>query len=321
MEEERLVGKINRRDLALIFARAAELNADRKLAGKDLRESLMSQVLDKSTRKAPDESASASDRFAPGGNLGDLSRSVEDLTRTLELDPNEVPQAQGTPRKRKGVLGLETLEELFVREGEVRFDGYMEDIEQQLLDTFENFKTVSREFGISAAEFERGDILGDGGDLLESRRASRLAREASSARIASLALMEAAQKQPVVTQIDADTLNVLCACGVQRQLHLPELPRLRIRCTSCRQVLYTPTSPAGANASVAAQLLSGGDGAATALRVIYDAHRQVYLAPSTPYVAPGDALRLEDGRTLRVESVRSEVQGGRPLQRIEVKQG
>jgi len=322
-DQERLIGKISRRDLAQIFARAAELSARKELKGKDLRQALMDQVMEKAKTKQPDESASASSsgRYEPGGNLGDLSRSVEDLTKTLELDPGEtVPAAQ--PRNRTGVMGLETLEELFVREGQVRFDGYMEDIEQQIVDTFENFKAVSWEFGISAKDFETGDILGDAGtDLLESRRASRLAEARSSGRIPSMAMMEAAQTQPVVTQLDADTINVLCACGVQRQLHLPELPRLRIRCSSCRQVLYTPPSAASPTTSrIKAQLLSSGPNSGD-VELIYDPHRKVYLAPSTPYVAPGDTLWLADGRSVKVEEVKAEVQGGRSLQCISVSEG
>ncbi|MEZ6184226.1 MAG: hypothetical protein R3F62_04345 [Planctomycetota bacterium] len=312
---ERVIGKISRRDLAVIFARAAELTAERKLEARDLGKTLMNEVMGQAQRKQPDESASASDRLSPpGGNLADLSKSVEDLTKTLELDPT--PEPPPTPRGRNGVMGLQTLEELFVREGQVRFDGYMEDIEQQLVQTFENFKAVSWEFGISAEDFERGDVLGQGTDLLESRRASRLATQHSSGRVASLPLMEAAQKQPVVTQLDADTLSVLCACGVQRQLELPKLPRLRVRCSTCRQVLYTPAGSLGQpTASVAAQLHSPGCAPAT-LRVIYDPHQRSYLAPETPQIAPGDRLRLEDGRDLTVHHVRAELQGNRTLQRV-----
>jgi len=254
----RVSGRVERRELALIFARAAELKADDPAgAGGRLGQRLLEQLLaraDEVRQEASSEAgqplpdrrsageeeeagerkeADASEPTRPARppssvdfDLSDLSRSIVDLLERSSVDASDVVGGAGAPpgaavtsegpgravlsqsqldmdwgsdpgslepptrpaprppdpdadRRHYGRMGLQTLEELFVRGGEVRFDGYIHDLESFLEELYDRFKTVSGDLGITAADIERGNLLGSAPLSLEARRAQRIARKRS----------------------------------------------------------------------------------------------------------------------------------------------
>lgn len=186
----RLTGSIPRRDLALIFARAADLGAENPSTAK-LGQRLLEQMIARSCELVRDEAPpptgwkpapkqtgeAARHPTAQGFDLEDLTRSIEDvLAKSASGEGGTTePLLPTVNRREAGKLGLETLEELFVRGGQVRFEGHLEELEQTLEELFERFRSASHQFGITVQDLERGNLLPDSPELLESRRATRKA--------------------------------------------------------------------------------------------------------------------------------------------------
>lgn len=308
----RVTGSISRRDLAMLFARAADLgeaNPRSARMGKQLLERMLarSSELVRDERPAPPVVPRAPSPPSPprpprapdadGFDLTDLTRSMDGVL--AGSGPRDEPPTDPLPvRRQRGKMGLETLQELFVRGGQVRFDGYLDELEHTLEELYQRFRHASREYGITAEDLERGDLLGDGGDLLESRRAARKARRGgadlpSSGRwpaagpapeapapvspgpvvpappraptpppVAPLPVpMTKGSRPPVVGTASLigefwpdepagvkvsfarpGVFSVQCGCGKERAIDTRSLPPWRIRCKSCRQVLFDPTT-------------------------------------------------------------------------------
>ena len=289
----RVTGTISRRDLAMIFARAAGMGAENPASSRIGKE-LLERMLGRSSELVRDERPAPPLAIAPrppapprrpdaaGFDLLDLTRSMDGVL-AHKADPNEEPTDPLPLRRQRGRMGLETLQELFVRGGEVRFEGYLEELEHTLEELFQRFRSASREFGITAEDLERGDILGDGPELLESRRAARKAQRGgadlpSSGRWPSAPagppsaappagratpaapLPRIPTKPPVqatasfigepwpeeagakVSFARPGVFSIRCGCGKERAIDTRSLPPWRIRCKSCRQVLFDPTT-------------------------------------------------------------------------------